>query len=466
MWKEERVNRNVTQGTPLFSLCCAKGQISLPKERPTPSFLWQLHNDKQKSKRFTDGVRLYNSIFAFTSTGGKVDHAINNGGAPYVYRLNGQNHHLFGSLIPDEGEHPRFCQLYIYDTANETRNRLKWVTTDGGDELDVEIVDGLTEMLDQTNELVHEFRNARDRFENGVTELEIILKKSSSESGRENHVGPSDEVAGIMVGDLDDTDGSRDIVIHSKMKGLERISDIHPKLMSLQYPLLFPHGGDGFHKNIPFGKSCKGTNKVREMISMKEYYAYKFQVRTNEGTVCKYLILFIMKMLRLIITVNKANFFRLLGITPRLGGRLYQQYMVDAFSTIEQARLWWFRTHQTTLRSDLYSNIKKSLSTGAGDSNNVGKGFILPAGFVGSRRYMQQNFQDALAVCRYIGHPDVFLTMTTNPIWHEIQEMMKLIPPCTAQNSPDVIARVFKLKLEQLIDDIKKNKYFGVCLGG
>ena len=88
-------------------------------------------------------MRLYNSIFAFTSTGGKVDNSVNCGGAPYVYRLNGQNHHLFGSLIPDEGEDPKFCQLYIYDTQNEVQNRLKWVTVDGGDELDVEIVEGL-----------------------------------------------------------------------------------------------------------------------------------------------------------------------------------------------------------------------------------------------------------------------------------------------------------------------------------
>ncbi|XP_017226413.1 uncharacterized protein LOC108202501 isoform X1 [Daucus carota subsp. sativus] len=436
MWKEERVNKSVVKGKPVFSICCAKGQIQLPKEKPTPSYIWQLHNDKKKAQRFKDGIRLYNSLFAFTSTGGKVDHSINNGGAPYVYRLNGQNHHLFGSLIPDEGDEPKFCQLYIYDTENEISNRLRWVNADDGDNVDAEIVEGLMKMLDETNELVKEFRSARDRYEkHGVQDLEIILKVSRSESGRENHITPSDEVAGIMVGDMDDTDGVRDIIINSKIKGLERITDIHPKLMALQYPLLFPHGCDGFHKEIPFGTSQNMAQKRREMITMKEYYSYKLQVRTNQA------------------------------MTPRLGGRLYQQYIVDAFSSIEQARLWWFRTHQTTLRTDLYTNVKNSMTSGNSDTSNMGKGFILPSGFVGSRRYMQQNFQDALAVCRYIGHPDVFLTMTTNPVWDEIMEMMKLIPHCSPQNSPDVIARVFHLKLQQLVDDIKKKNYFGTCLG-
>ncbi|KAK1372882.1 hypothetical protein POM88_029075 [Heracleum sosnowskyi] len=51
MWKEERVNKNVKRGTPEFSLCCAKGQISLPKAPPTP-YMMQLLNDPKKGKKF------------------------------------------------------------------------------------------------------------------------------------------------------------------------------------------------------------------------------------------------------------------------------------------------------------------------------------------------------------------------------------------------------------------------------
>ncbi|XP_074373780.1 uncharacterized protein LOC141714143 [Apium graveolens] len=87
---------------------------------------------------------------------------------------------------------------------------------------------------------------------------------------------------------------------------------------------------------------------------------------------------------------------------------------------------------------------------------NEGKSVILPAGFVVSKRYMQQNFQDALAVCRHVGHPDIFLTMTCNSMWDEIQQMMKFVPGCKAPNCPDIISRVFKLKLDQLTTDIEK----------
>ncbi|XP_017239700.1 uncharacterized protein LOC108212487 [Daucus carota subsp. sativus] len=436
LWKEERTNKNVTKGIPIFSICCKKGNVVLPPTPPTPSYLMHLYSDKECGPEFNRSIRLYNAMFAFTSSGGNVDHSINNGRGPYIYRLNGQNHHVFGQLIPDDGKEPAYCQLYIYDTTNEVNNRLRWVNVADQQSVDTDVIEGLIQMLDQTNELVAKFRTARDRWEsNDLVDLKVELKICRSQSGRENHISTSDEVAGIMVASCGNTTAERDIIVEKKFGGLQRISYIHPKLMSLQYPLLFPNGEDGYHNRIPFQNAEVGSSKEKDMISMKDYYSYRFQVRDNEG------------------------------LTPRLGGRLYQQYMVDAFSSIEQTRLWWFRTHQTVLRNELYTHICDSIRNGDAQSSNVGKGVILPAGYVGSKRYMQQNFQDALAVCRHVGHPDVFLTMTCNSWWDEIQKMMPYVPGCIPSNCPDIISRVFRLKLEQLTNDIKKKSHFGKCVG-
>lgn len=437
MWKEERVNKNVTKGTPLFSMCCKKGDVKLPPTHAPPSYLMQLYNDESKCADFQRNIRLYNSMFCFTSTGGNIDHSINEGRGPYIYRLNGQNHHVFGSLIPDDGDTPKFCQLYIYDTGNEVNNRLRWVNVADGQSVDADIVRGLIRMLDESNELVSEFRMARDRFEkNDLVDLKVELKICRSESGRENHISASDEVAGVMVGNTSNTTPDRDIIIEPKLGKLKRVSYIHPKLMALQYPLLFPNGEDGYHDKIPRTSADVTDLKDRDMISMKDYYSYRFQIRDSEA------------------------------MTARMGGRLFQQYMVDAFSSIEQTRLYWFRINQTILRNELYSHICDSVRNGDSNTSNVGKGVILPVGFVGSKRYMQQNFQDALAVCRHVGHPDIFLTMTTNPLWDEIQKMMAFVPGCKTENCPDIISRVFRLKLEQLMTDIKKKSYFGTCIGG
>jgi len=79
--------------------------------------------DDAKSKFFVKHIRRYNSMFSFTSMGGKIDKSINRGNAPFIFRLHGQNFHSMGSLLPEDGCRPKFSQLYIYDTENETLNR-------------------------------------------------------------------------------------------------------------------------------------------------------------------------------------------------------------------------------------------------------------------------------------------------------------------------------------------------------
>ncbi|KAL8125792.1 hypothetical protein AgCh_013177 [Apium graveolens] len=153
MCKEERVKKNVTQGVPIFSLFCKKGEVKLPDTLPTPPYLLELYTNPVSSAKFQRTIRPYNSIFSFTSSGGNVDHFINTGWGPYIYRLNGQNHHVFGSLIADGCDTPKFCQLYIYDTGNEVNNRLRWVNAADQQSLDAEMVQGLINMLDKTNEL-------------------------------------------------------------------------------------------------------------------------------------------------------------------------------------------------------------------------------------------------------------------------------------------------------------------------
>jgi hypothetical protein len=67
-----------------------------------------------RSNRFLRQIRSYNSLFAFTSLGANIDRTINNGTAPYVFKINGVVHHRIGTLMPRHGTRPKFAQLYIY----------------------------------------------------------------------------------------------------------------------------------------------------------------------------------------------------------------------------------------------------------------------------------------------------------------------------------------------------------------
>jgi hypothetical protein len=95
------------------------------------------------------------------------------------------------------------------------------------------------------------------------------------------------------------------------------------------------------------------------------------------------------------------------------GGRLTQQYIVEAWSIIEDAQLKWIRDHQKELRRDVYIGVVDAL---AQDSNinpdNIGKRFILPSSYTGSTRFMLQCFQDSMAIVGAYGKPTFFITVS------------------------------------------------------
>jgi hypothetical protein len=107
-------------------------------------------------------------------------------------------------------------------------------------------------MLDDNNVFAKTFRMAWDRFkEDDYHDYTLKLIEKRNKSGTHNLPSASD-VAALIVRDPNEQTETRDIIIDFKDMGPQRISDIHPKLMSLQYPLLFPCGEDGFTLNIPY----------------------------------------------------------------------------------------------------------------------------------------------------------------------------------------------------------------------
>ncbi|KAL7085427.1 hypothetical protein ACP275_14G281600 [Erythranthe tilingii] len=128
--------------------------------------------------------------------------------------------------------------------------------------------------------------------------------------------------------------------------------------------------------------------------------------------------------------------------------------------TLESARLAYIRMHQKELRADIYKDLSEAYLRGENNSSRKGKRVILPATFVNEARYMIQIYQDEMAICRWAGYPDLFVTFTCNQNWIEITRFLKgqgLKP----EDRPDIVCRVFKIKLDQFIKEIKQGKVFG-----
>ena len=64
---------------------------------------------------------------------------------------------------------------------------------------------------------------------------------------------------------------------------------------------------------------------------------------------------------------------------------------------------------------------------------------------------MLLRYHDAMAIVAKFGRPDLFITFTCNPNWAEIKN--NLFPGQTVSDRPDLVARIFKLKLKALLAD-------------
>ena len=84
---------------------------------------------------------------------------------------------------------------------------------------------------------------------------------------------------------------------------------------------------------------------------------------------------------------------------------------------------------------------------------------ILSATFTEGSREMRQQYHDDIAIVRAHSNPDLFITMTCNPKWPEITR--ELESHQTDQDRPDIVTRVFKLKLKVLLKELIEDNVLG-----
>ncbi|XP_065315372.1 uncharacterized protein LOC135924248 [Gordionus sp. m RMFG-2023] len=255
----------------------------------------------------------------------------------------------------------------------------------------------------------------------------MIFRADRSSDKRRYNISNIDEVAMIFTNDDGEPPFKRDIKVYPRVDGsdLININILSPNLGPMVYPLLFPFGDPGWKPDL----KGEDTGRTRANISLLQFKIFRLAIRENE--------------------FNPILF----------AGKLSQQYIVDSYLQVEANNLNFIRQNQPKLRVDEYSGLMDYLET---KSNNIipGKAVILPSSFQGSQRNMRERYHDAtMAIVLKFGKPDLFITFTCNPNWREIKE--NLFPGQSPTDRSDLIARVFKLKLNELLFDINKKNLFG-----
>ncbi len=137
---------------------------------------------------------------------------------------------------------------------------------------------------------------------------------------------------------------------------------------------------------------------------------------------------------------------------------------MDVYAAIEQNCLKYLRLNKKKLRADLYQGLQDAIAIGDTSVVAIGEKIILPSSFTLGPRHMVQNYQDAMAIYRWAGCPNAFVTFSYNPQWLEIKRA--LLFGQQPQDRSDLVTRVFKIKLKEMINDIHKNHILGRTIAG
>ncbi|GMF44782.1 unnamed protein product [Phytophthora fragariaefolia] len=460
--------------------CCLGGEVRLPPLQRVPHYLLEYYKDAD----FRKYIRAYNQVFAFTSVGvarngGGVqrvreDTSVQGQRGVYTFRIQGAMGHYLGSLLPRQEfdgvdfTPAKFAQIYIVDEDMKQRSlRRKGIFAD----LDEERLMTLENMMETYNPFAQQFLShakkiRKDIEEGNHTNVNVIYQLHADRiRPRTTNLPTVNEVGAVMIDD-GTFNKQRDILLYTKRNSLLRIFETNPMYDPLQYPLLFPHGELGYTYTDKYANGQKHRNK--EKMSLREHIAYRLFPKMDDGSVL------------------------------HQGGRLFQQWCVDQRAKVEQEILRWVSNNQKTLRADLYTGVKDAYrneepttlrevngllseynrtthtlvnfgessentthtSVNPDDSSDqvlhflkrIGKRVVLPGSFTGGPRQMYMSYQDSMAVVREFGKPDIFLTMTCNPEWGEI--VGQLPEGQKAPDRPDIVARVWNLKLREVLLDI------------
>ena len=442
LWPDERVNRTIKNEDQWeFQECCGKGSVSLTPLEDPPSLLRDLfESDTSEARHFRNNILYYNNALTFTScrwagSNERLD-ALHGGIKPFSIR--GEVYHMTGPLEPSNETLPSFAQTYFYDPQFVTDGLL--AQGKNNTVLRRDLLLRLREMLRECrNPFIDIYKTAKDCLDEAPTDSrDIILNpqmKLMLQDGfnkQRTNIPTSTEIA-VIIPEETEKPTCRDIVIARRAEDgstahFSRIDKTHPAYMPLHYVLFFPTGRPGWGYSI---EREDAELRIRKRVSQRAHARY--------------------------LLYERRGIFN-----PILAGtRLGQQYVVDNWGSIDQHTLDFFRHNQTTLRKDLYKGVVDTLARDDDvEMKDVGEPFILPSSYYGGDRHMQKLYQNSMAIVRYFGKATFFITFTANPSWPEIINNLKGRNP---QDRPELIVRVFNLKREELMNDLKTafGKYKG-----
>ncbi|CAG8811364.1 23626_t:CDS:1, partial [Cetraspora pellucida] len=229
----------------------------------------------------------------------------------------------------------------------------------------------IQQILRENHVFYPKYRQAHEIFsqarEKGASETDLTVRLHFNAATDRHHYNlpASNKIALILPGDGSAPEGSRDIILRLRGGPLECIHEGNLAYLPLHYVLFFSYGELGWQDELrqvvvdDNGRTIEDQSNAPCLTQM-DFYSFRLFSRHTE-------------------------FSSILH-----GGKLLQEFMVDAWAVTEQNRLRFLCINQGVLRADIYQGLMDAIGAIANTEinlANLGRHIILPLSHIGSARH-------------------------------------------------------------------------------
>ncbi|KAF7845680.1 hypothetical protein BT93_L1265 [Corymbia citriodora subsp. variegata] len=237
-----------------FNDCCGHGAVKLDDLPEFPETLKSYFEGyHEKSTAFFDRIRNYNSTFSLASFNANLVKFPSRG--PYCFKIQGQIYYQMNTaLYPNTDEQPSYGQLFIYDAEEAIDYRINRNVNS-----DRSILTYLEQMMRENNEFAQSFIMMKDEIERqrelrnneSEPELQLLFSLKPGHDKNRYNFQRTNEIAAIFLTTADGDIPESYVTVRNKNTGiLQSLSSMDPNVEPMIYPLFYPYGSRGWHRNI------------------------------------------------------------------------------------------------------------------------------------------------------------------------------------------------------------------------
>ena len=413
--------------------CCGNGATVEDLKREIPHFFDEISPELRPlyftDTEFQSTMRKCNKLFCFSSMATDPQGTFD--------KKNGQNLNYNSCVCMTGRTYHRV--LNVNDRSHRQKNNpMKWYLIDPADR-DIKATNlGLNKT---SYEKMAKYITENNSIAKNIKRIELA-DYSNFTIALKYRTGSS-EIAAVFIDDERNVTPREFIYSRKGSTKPIQVSTLSGLYETMQYPCLNLRGGFGWDIET----------KKRSGLTQMKYYrfqsCYRLAIRRNDSE----------------ITLDDIAGARdNLLPPPQLAhqhwtctNRLYGEYLVDMYSRMVDERILIWRSPSVQYRIASYREYDQSIEDCA-DTTNIGRVY-LPANVNGSYRRSRMQVHNALHLVNTYGKNHFFITLTTNPMWADIQR--HLYSGQHWSDRPDVVCRVFRHKLEDFCTKLHAGYFFG-----